>query len=381
MPVVAYDARELRHSSGLVAGVSRYVRGLIGAVAREEPRLTLRVHLWAGVEPPQAWEGLPNIHIHTMRRTGLQRLPFIWPHIVFPRDLSDRAEMVHAPAASLPLGRLQAPAIVSVHDLAIYEHPEWYPAGQWLSLKLAIPSTMRRAALILCGSQRTAREVGRLFPSAAARTRVVPYGFDPRLQHAQASQDALQRLRAKVNLPARYVLAVGTVEPRKGYSFLMEAFGRIAAEMPDTGVVIAGGRGWRCDDILDLPARLQLTDRVRLLGHVSDEDLAVLMAGAEMLAMPSLDEGFGLPVLEAMAAGVPVLASHAGAIPEVTADAALLVQPGDVDALRAGLRRMFQDAELRANLAAAGRERAKLFSWEACARGTLRAYREAGLRL
>ncbi|MHB8573613.1 MAG: glycosyltransferase family 4 protein [Candidatus Dormibacteria bacterium] len=382
MPTLSFDARELRNPAAPQAGISRYIRGIVPAIAREEPRLQIVAHVQSRDDVPRSWYAHENLEVRELPGGMVRRLPLVWPHFLVPRTLGldGRATLIHGPANSLPLGRLQAPALVTLHDLAIYEHPEWYPDGQWLSLRRVVPWAVARARLLICVSQRTAREVGRIFPLAAGRTRVVPNGLEEHF-HETPDEERRRRTLAEHGITGRFVLAVGTVEPRKGFDVLIQAFAELCRDDHETTLLLAGGAGWKNSEVLSMPERLGLGDRVRFVGFVDDVALRSLMAECTAFVVPSLDEGFGFPALEAMAAGAPVVATHAGAIPEVTGDAALLVRPGDAEALQEALRRILRDPDLRGRLSTQGRARAGLFTWAEAARGTLRVYREAGLRL
>ena len=166
------------------------------------------------------------------------------------------------------------------------------------------------------------------------------------------------------------MLAVGTLEPRKNHARLIRAFR--AARLPDIELRIAGMKGWLCDAVLEEAAA---TPNVRLLGHVEEAELVRLVAGARAVLYPSLAEGFGLPVLEAMAAGKPVLTSNVEPLASLAGGAALLLDPADEEALAEGLRRIVSDADLRGRLARDGPERARGYTWKACAEATVRCYR------
>jgi glycosyltransferase involved in cell wall biosynthesis len=210
-------------------------------------------------------------------------------------------------------------------------------------------------------------------PAPADRVRVIPEGVDPGFGRIVPSEAAAAR--ARLGLPPAYLLFVGQIAARKNPVRVLEAVARLPAGSPP--LVLAGGSKGAAADVKEAHARLGLGDRARFLGHVAEGDLPALYSGARALVFPSLDEGFGLPVLEAFACGTPVLASTAGALPETAGGAALLVDPLSVDAIEEGIRRLLADGELRADLVARGRARAAALSWEETARRTLEAYREA----
>jgi glycosyltransferase involved in cell wall biosynthesis len=186
---------------------------------------------------------------------------------------------------------------------------------------------------------------------------------------------ALATLAGKYGLPEEIILYVGTLEPRKGLDTLLDAYARLAGEVCHH-LVIAGKRGWYTDLLFRLVERLGIAGRVHFTDYVPDEDLPGLYNLADLFVFPSRYEGFGLPPLEAMACGVPVITTTAASLPEVVGDAALLVSPGDAEALAAALRRGLVDAGLRADLRGRGVKRARCFTWEATARRTLQVYEE-----
>jgi len=183
----------------------------------------------------------------------------------------------------------------------------------------------------------------------------------------------LARVRARYGIGERYLLYVGTLQPRKNLARLVDAFTRLAGDPALTGVqlVLAGKPGWLADDLAPRVARLGLAGRVLFPGYIADADLPALLSGALAFAFPSLYEGFGIPVLEAQSCGVPVMTSNNSSLPEVAGDAALLVDPHDVDAIAEAMRRLVTDDALRAELVRRGFENVKRFSWEKCARETL----------
>jgi glycosyltransferase involved in cell wall biosynthesis len=291
---------------------------------------------------------------------------FLGPQLLTPLAIrGGGAQLIHGPANALPLFRFGLPGVVTIHDLAIYDHPEWFPAGQWFATRLVVPRSIASARVIICPSVATQQALVRLFDVPAARSRVIPHGVEPEfaLPVSPAIRDAV---KTRYGLPERYLLQVGTVQPRKNYVTTLRALARIPAEQR-IPLVVVGGFGWNYDPVVEAVRALDLAGWVRFVGYARLAELPALYQLAQAVVFPSLDEGFGLPVLEAFAAGAPVVASSAGAIPEVAGDAALLVEPEDDRVLAENLQRILQDRELRERQIAAGRARAALFSWAASA--------------
>ena len=284
------------------------------------------------------------------------------------------ADVVHGTNFVVP-PTAQAAAVVSVHDLTPLHHPELCNAAT-----LAYPGLIRRAlgrgAWVHADSAFVAGEVVEAFGADPDRVRVVAPGIPglPPVDDAEAAA-TLRRL-----VPAgsgRYCLAVGTAEPRKDLPGLVRAFTEVAARQHDVALVLAGPPGWGEEALATAVAASPARERIVRTGWVEAPDLAALIAGATVLAYPSLYEGFGFPPLQAMRAGVPVVASRAGSLPEVLGDGALLVDPGDHGALVEALDACVADEALRARLAAAGTAWAARFSWERCGAGLEALYRDA----
>lgn len=257
--------------------------------------------------------------------------------------------------------------MITVHDLAIYLHPEWFPGRQPLSKGLVVPRSVERAARILCVSANTARDVAAIFNPEPGRVEVVHPGVGGRFRPLEP--DRTQAVRERLELPERFLLFVSTVEPRKNLETLLDAWAQLRDRPP---LVVAGGFGWRYEAVRAKMERLAGAG-LRHLGAVSPEDLPALYNLALALVHPAWYEGFGLTPLEAMACATPVVCSSASSLPEVVGDAALLVEPGDVDGWRAALERIDSDAALRNDLARRGVLRAAEFTWERTAERTWRA--------
>lgn len=276
----------------------------------------------------------------------------------------------------IPLVGRSCRYVVTVHDVIPLILPETFTPRHRLVVRLALARVRRKADLVVVPSHAVKRDVVRRVGLPEDRVVVTHEGCEPRFRPVRSA--AVRRdVAARYGLPSRYVLAVGTLEPRKNLTTLLEAFARLRRDGEvdaDLRLVLAGARGWLDQPIFGTVRSLGLENAVRFTGFVDDDDLPAVYSGAALFVFPSLREGFGLPLLEAMACGVPVVTSNISSMPEVAGDAAVLVDPRDVDGLAAAIARMLRDEALRDRLREAGLARSRQFSWEATARRTLDAY-------
>ncbi|MGC8875397.1 MAG: glycosyltransferase family 4 protein, partial [Chloroflexia bacterium] len=233
-----------------------------------------------------------------------------------------------------------------------------------LELHLSTLWNVRVATRVIAVSQATRDDLIRHYRTVPDRVHVVHHGVSPRFRPTQDPG-----VRARYGLPERYFLYLGTLQPRKNLERLLAAYARLPAGAP--AFVLAGGRGWYFERIARAVAAHNLGERVLFPGYIADADLPAVLSGAVAFVYPSLYEGFGMPLLEAMACGTPVIASRSSSLPEVVGDAGLLVDPLSVEALQEALQRILEDEPLREALRARGLERARLFTWERCAHETL----------
>jgi len=294
-------------------------------------------------------------------------------------------DVVHGTNFVVPPTR-RAARVVTVNDLTPMRYPELCHRSS-----LVYPELVRRAigegAWVQTPSAFVATEVVEELGIDAARVRAIHYGI-PARQGGNTAQPAVGRggeagCPPPITLPDgthRYVLAVGTIEPRKDYPGLVAAFGQLAAEVPDVALVVAGGAGWGMPAFERALEACKWRDRIVCTGYLDRPSVFELLDRAAVLAFPSLYEGFGFPPLQAMEAGVPVVATRAGSVPEVVGDGARLVSPGDTEELAAALVAVLTDDAERARLVASGRRRAALFSWDRCAEGLSRLYQDASGR-
>ncbi len=299
------------------------------------------------------------------RRLPLPRRALVaaWEHGTGPGVPGD---VVHAPTPLAP-PRRRTPLVVTVHDAVPWTHPETLtPRGvRWH--RTAVERAARTADLLVVPTQAVADELARHVPVRGDRLRVIGHGVSADLD---LPVDA-DRRAAALDLPERYLLTVATLEPRKGLAVLLAALAESAA--PDVPLLVAGQPGWGGVDLAAEAARLGIASRVRLLGRVPDADLAVLVHRATAVVVPSRAEGFGLPLLEAMAVGTPVVISPADALLEVAGGAALVARDAD---LPGALRAVVEDHALAEDLVAKGRKRASAYTWDGAAERLWASYRE-----
>ncbi len=366
---VALDATPLL---GARTGVGQFCQGLLEALGRRDDvdaaAFALSRYGRAGIEGllpsgvrALGWAG-PGIPGRVLN-TSWARWPFP------PAELYiGGAHVVHGTNFVVPPAR-RAAMVVSVHDLTPLHFPQWCrPAAR--AYPGLVKKAVGRGAWVHADSTFVAQELIEMLGVPADRVRTVHLGVPP----------VHDRQTVRRQLPdwvTSYVLAIGTVEPRKDLPTLVRAFGRVAGDRPGLALVIAGSEGWGGNELDEAVAASAVRDRVLRLGWVDDEARDALTIGATVFAYPSRYEGFGLPPLHAMAAGTPVVAGDCGALREVLGDAARLVPPGDTDALGDALSSLLDDPGQRLELSRRGLERAAGYTWEACADGIVALYREA----
>ena len=334
MSRIAVNTRTLAHP---VTGVQRYVLELL---ARMGPRLDR-------LQPP-------------VPRLGVRG--HWWEQRTLPKLLDGR--LLWSPSNTGPLG--VSHQVVTLHDVVPLDHPEWLSRRFALWYRALIPRLARRVKAILAVSEFTKQRIIETCAVDPAKIHVVHHGVDPRF--SPQPTDRVAAVRRRLAVPdGPYVLTVGTLEPRKNLRRLLAAWRQVTSTHADAALVIAGGAGvsriFRQLDVAQ-PPRVLLTDRV------DDDDLPALYSGADVFAYVSEYEGFGLPPLEAMACGTPVVTANRTAMPEVVGDAAVTVDPFDVDAIAAGLSELMADADRRADLSARGCARSRAFTWESAAAKT-----------
>lgn len=291
----------------------------------------------------------------------------MWTHTRFALALwRSRPDVTFVPAHTLPLwfpGR----AVVTIHDLGYKYFPDAHPAAARLYLEWTTRYSARRATRVIADSLATAHDLAAHYRISENKMSVVYPGVDETLAPV-TDQEALATLWARYRLPERYLLFVGTLQPRKNIARIVQAYARWRAAHPDDDIalVLAGQQGWLYD-----PQWTAGVDGVILPGYVDDADVPALYSGAQALLFPSLHEGFGFPILEAMRCGIPVITSNTSSMPEAAGEAALLVNARDVGAIASAIEQIVTDVQLRADLIARGHWQAERFTWARAAEQTL----------
>jgi glycosyltransferase involved in cell wall biosynthesis len=367
---VAINAHLLSGRTGYrSAGVHQYMYHLLRHLAQADDGLRYTVLLGEGVLPPDA--ALTSLQSRWPTHRAAVRV--LWEQLVQPWVLRRiGADLLHAPVFVGPL-LARCPVVVTIHDLSFIRFPDLFRPSNRFYLTVLTRLSARHARRLVAVSAHAADEATRLLGVPRERVDVVYHGVDPVFRPLPSGEIAAFRRRR--GLPERFVLFVGTLEPRKNLVRLVEAFARIRDGR--VGLVLAGGKGWLYDDLFARVEALGLDDEVVFPGYVMNDELPLWYNAATVLGYPSVYEGFGLPVLEAQACGTPVLTSNTTALPEAAGDAALMVDPYDVEAMAAGLSWLLTDEPLRHQLRELGLAHASQFSWSRTAQETACVYRRA----
>lgn len=354
------------------AGIGRYARELVRACARRDDRNRYVLFVPRDAHPDLlAFDWPANF---TIRRSPLSErlLVALWHRLRVPLPVevfTGAVDLFYSPDFLLPPTRARK-TVVTVHDLSYVRVPECFPDVLKAYLNRSVPRSVCRADLVLADAGSTRRDLEEVYHLAPEKTRVLYSGVDPSFC-ASVPERERERVRDKYNLRAPYLLSVSTVQPRKNYVRLLQAFARLISRTDRVGtdvqLVIAGGNGWMYDEVYQAVQALGLEERVRMTGFTPDQDLPALYAMATLFVYPSLYEGFGLPVAEAMACGAPVISSNASSLPEVAGDAALYFDPHDVDGIKDAMERALASESLRETLARRGFAQARQFSWDKAA--------------
>lgn len=376
-----------------LTGIGFYTRHLVEGLYRQPERIALRCFRDVGLVDapvPDSDGGLPRpppepldkaivppaLRAHVARIPAVRRIYHRWRRRNAWRDIhAIKDGLYHEP--NNVLERIDLPSVVTVHDLSTIHYPEHHPEDRIRYFRRRWPVTVERARHIIAVSEFTRRDVIETLDVPPERVTAIPNGVSKAFAPHPVEEVAPTLLRYAL-MPGRYVLSVGTVEPRKNLRTLLAAYRAMPTALRRRyPLVLAGSLGWGDDEFAQHLHELAHRGEIRLLGYVPDHDLPLLYAGAAAFGYLSIYEGFGLPVLEALASGIPTLTSQGTVMEEVAGEAAALVPALDSDAAAEALRRLLEDEQLRARLAAAGPRRASAFSWDRMLAETVAVYERA----
>jgi glycosyltransferase involved in cell wall biosynthesis len=351
-------------------GISRVIYHLLAELGRDPRGHTFEVFV---PEPPapNGWHGL-TFHA-SGGRTVQPTARIVWEQTALPRHLRQlKPDLLHGLAYAVPVA-WPGPSVVTIYDLSFLLFPRAFKPANRIYLAATTRAAARRARRVLTISEHARRDIVRLLSVPSEYVDVTYPAVEER--YTRLPDAEIVTFRAARGLPDAFIFALGTLEPRKNLVGLLEAYAQLRTPRPP--LYVAGGLGWRARPIFDTVHRLHLTDQVHFLGFVPEDELPLWYNAARLFTFPSLYEGFGLPVLEAMACGTPVITSTAASLPEVGGRAAILVPPQDTHRLAQEMERVLDDPQLRTELRAAGRIQASRFSWRAMTDQTVAAYQRA----
>lgn len=357
---------------GQGAGIGRYALQLALALYQLADRPELRLF-----HNRQPLDRLPPALTHLQRSQApfgnkAWRLYLLSGMPLHPswRTAINESDLFHGADALAP--RLYLPTFITIHDLTTLLYPRYHTWMNRTYQRWALPLMARRSSAIIADSRSTQQDIVRLLGVPSSKVTVVHLGVDTERFIPRTCAGTLASL-VQIGVRQPYLLAVGTLEPRKNLAMLLQAYARLPSSAPK--LVLAGGIGWGDNSLSALVEQLNLKERVHLPGYVPDELLPGLYGNAELYVYPSLYEGFGLPVLEAMACGAPVITSNVSSLPEVAGEAAIQVNPRNASELAEAIQTLLESPSKRSAMRQAGLARAQSFSWERCAQETLSVYR------
>jgi len=359
-------------AAGGIDGIGNYTQELVGSLATH-PEIEI-FPLAYGYAVPESPDFRPGMQFP---RYGLLAANSAISGLSFPgtKKLAAQVDLIHAPDHFIPKCR-SLPVVATLHDAMYLSHPQWGSAS-FRKIKNALwKRAAHWASHIITISEYSKQEIAHYFAIDAQKISVIPNGVDERW-FRPLDENVRNQVLKQYDLPRHYFLVVGTLQPKKNIGRIIEAYRSLPAGIRrEVPLVVVGRAGWRCEDVVEALTSLASGNSLRWLRYLPDADLFAVLKGATALVFPSLSEGFGLPVVEAFAAGVPVITSNTTSLPEVAGEAALLVNPLDVEDIANAMQLMLEQQELANMFRKKGKERALLYSWDKTASMTIDVYKK-----
>lgn len=371
---IAIDVRTINNKQ---SGVGFYVRFLVEALQKIDKKNSYFLITNNQREYPLGTVGEDCQLLYAWFSNENHILGDLWENFFLPlRLLCNRIDILHGPAFLIPSLYRYKGAVVTVHDLVAYSYPNTIPIKYKYYMKMLIKAATLRADRIIVDSYSVKNELMERLKVPEDKIRVVPLGVSP-IYRVADDKNLINSVKERYGIKKDYILQVGNIEPRKNLPRLFNAF-KLLKEKTNNScqLVNVGKRGWLYKEIFELITRYGLQDDIIFTEYVSEEDLVLLYNGAELLVYPSLYEGFGLPILEAMSCATPVITSKVSSMPEVAGNASLLIDPLNSEEIAWAINKVLTDTDLKGRLKASGLKRATLFSWEKTAQQTLEVYQE-----
>lgn len=383
---IAFDIQPLLHSAK--SGVGFHEEGLIQTMIRQFPKHQYYLELFTKKDRKkklktarkyQAGKKYVTIQECSWFSGTLYRCLFSFFAIPYRFFFGEKAEITHFFNFCVPPG-VSGKKVVTIHDMAFRRYPKTVRFRTRKMLQFYLGKSIKRADAILTVSKFTKRELQRFYHVPDEKVFVVPNGIDQAVFRSDYSDREVERAKTSYGIDGDYFLYLGTLEPRKNLLRLVKAYQNLQQERQETlpKLVLAGGTGWMCKELFQAVEQSKQKKQILFTGYIKDGDVPLLMKGARIFCFPSLYEGFGMPVLEAMACGTPVLTSNRTALAEIAGGAALKVNPESIEELKKGLECLYQDRELAKKCIERGLERAEQYTWEAAAKRLEAVYQSLG---
>ena len=378
---IGIDCRNILNPKGEVAGVGHYTYFLVKSILKTDKKNEYFLYFDYKMAGKTKEFEQKNVKIKSFPFSQYKRyMPFTYSHMLISAVLmKNKLDVFHAPAYACPL-TYTGKIVLTVHDLAIYRHPSWFPSGQSFSTKILVPKSINKAEKIIAVSQATKKDIVKLFKVPSNKVSVVHEGVVPQKGVGKAKSVSKTIVQKKYKIGDKYLFFIGTIEPRKNLIALIKAYNNLLVKdykkYKDYDLVIAGKKGWKYEEVFKTIKDQKFNYKIRFLNYISQEHKVTLMKNATCFVFPTLYEGFGLPIAEAMSMGVPVITSNVSSMPEVSGDAALLVNPNKITDIEKAIAKVLTNKKLRDKMSKAGLVQAKKFTWAKVAKETIKIYQE-----